>query len=201
MRRYRPPRGSAGVARGREAPERMEPRDERPFGGVRHVPAGAGKRRHRRGRIADGIGPERCLHDSGVTAHGQDSVFMLHSGALSRRTWRLVPPAVFERHSRLRENALMSDDLVVVTGGGGFIGGHLVTRPACRGPSACGRSTSIRRAVASGHPDAENLRADLRLADACDEALAGAAPSTTSPPTWAAWASSRTTRRAACCPC
>ena len=63
-----------------------------------------------------------------------------------------------------------------------------------------GRSAPA-RAIAPGCHDAENVVLDLRMADACDEALAGSARCTTSPPTWAGWGSSRRTRRAACCPC
>jgi nucleoside-diphosphate-sugar epimerase len=69
----------------------------------------------------------------------------------------------------------MQDGLVVVTGGGGFIGGHLV-----RALEAEGRRV---RAV-DQHPleewhqvssEAENLVLDLQHADACDRAAEGAA--------------------------
>jgi GDP-D-mannose 3',5'-epimerase len=69
----------------------------------------------------------------------------------------------------------MQDGLVVVTGAGGFIGGHLV-----RALEAAGRRV---RAV-DQHPfeewhqvcsEAENLMLDLQRADACDRAAEGAA--------------------------
>jgi GDP-D-mannose 3', 5'-epimerase len=68
----------------------------------------------------------------------------------------------------------MSDDLVVVTGGGGFIGAHLVKRLLAGG---------YRVRAVDQHPveqwhqvssEAENLVLDLQLADACDRAAAGA---------------------------
>ncbi len=68
----------------------------------------------------------------------------------------------------------MAEELVVVTGGGGFIGA--ISSAACS-PTATGFARSIRRRWSSGiscSRDAENLVLDLSLADACDEALAGA---------------------------
>ena len=88
----------------------------------------------------------------------------------------------------------MSGDLVVVAGGGGFIGGHLVADLLSEGHRV--RSVDLKPLDEwyQVHEDAENTVADLRLKDACTEALAKPMTSTTSPPTWAAWASSRTTR-------
>jgi nucleoside-diphosphate-sugar epimerase len=68
----------------------------------------------------------------------------------------------------------MTEEMVVVAGGGGFIGGHLVQRLLAEG---------YRVRAVDHHPledwhqlfsDAENLVLDLRLADACDSALSGA---------------------------
>jgi GDP-D-mannose 3', 5'-epimerase len=68
----------------------------------------------------------------------------------------------------------MAEDVILVTGAGGFIGGHLVRRLVTEGGHV--------RAV-DQHPveewqhvssDAANLTLDLRLADACDRAVTGA---------------------------
>jgi len=68
-----------------------------------------------------------------------------------------------------------SEDLIVVTGAGGFIGGHLVRRLLDEGAAQV-------RAVDHAPPErwhqrlegAENVMLDLRLAEACDRALSGA---------------------------
>jgi GDP-D-mannose 3',5'-epimerase len=68
----------------------------------------------------------------------------------------------------------MSGDLVVVAGGGGFIGGHLVANLLDEGH----RVRSIDRKPLDEwyqvHDAAENMVLDLRLMEACTEALAGA---------------------------
>ncbi len=68
----------------------------------------------------------------------------------------------------------MSDGLVVVAGGGGFIGGHLVANLLSEGRRV--RSVDLKPLDEwyQVHGDAENLVADLRLTDACTRALAGA---------------------------
>ncbi len=69
----------------------------------------------------------------------------------------------------------MPEDLIVVTGAGGFIGGHLVKRLLADG------NTRIRAIDQrpldqwyQAFKDVDNRVLDLQLADACDEALAGA---------------------------
>jgi nucleoside-diphosphate-sugar epimerase len=69
----------------------------------------------------------------------------------------------------------MSETLIVVTGGGGFIGGQLV-RSLAEDPGVKVRAVD-QHPVEQWHqvvPDVENLVLDLSLADACDAALAGA---------------------------
>jgi nucleoside-diphosphate-sugar epimerase len=68
----------------------------------------------------------------------------------------------------------MADELIVVAGGGGFIGAHLAAQLASEGH----RVRSIdQHPVEEWHqvtPGVENLVLDLKLADACDQALDGA---------------------------
>src|SRR4051812_36720882 len=68
----------------------------------------------------------------------------------------------------------MSDQRVLVAGGGGFIGGHLVARLLEEGREV--RSVDIKPIDEwhQVHPDAENVVLDLRLLDACGQAAAGA---------------------------
>jgi len=67
------------------------------------------------------------------------------------------------------------DDLIVVTGGGGFIGGHLVADLRRSGYKKV-RSVDHKPLEEwyQVHPDVDNLRADLREMDACNRAAAGA---------------------------
>ena len=69
----------------------------------------------------------------------------------------------------------MSRELIVVTGGGGFIGGHLAGDLVSDGAAEV-RIVDV-RPMDRWHqvfPQAENLVLDLRLPDACDRALDGA---------------------------
>jgi GDP-D-mannose 3', 5'-epimerase len=68
----------------------------------------------------------------------------------------------------------MSGDVVVVAGGGGFIGGHLVANLLSEGHRV--RSVDLKPLDEwyQVHQDAENTVADLRLKDACTTALANA---------------------------
>ena len=68
----------------------------------------------------------------------------------------------------------MSHDLMVVAGGGGFIGGHLVANLLNEGHSV--RSIDLKPLDEwyQVHDEAENLVLDLRLMEACTEGLTGA---------------------------
>jgi GDP-D-mannose 3',5'-epimerase len=68
----------------------------------------------------------------------------------------------------------MSGDLAVVAGGGGFIGGHLVANLLSEGRRV--RSVDLKPVEEwyQVHAEAENTVADLRLKDACTDALADA---------------------------
>ena len=69
------------------------------------------------------------------------------------------------------ENLIAKDDVIVVTGGGGFIGGHLVSDLAQRGYKRI-RSVDI-KPVEEWYqvvPGAENIRADLKEEDSCKRA-------------------------------
>jgi nucleoside-diphosphate-sugar epimerase len=70
----------------------------------------------------------------------------------------------------------MKDQLIVVTGGGGFIGGHLVADLRRQGFKRI-RSVDI-KPVVEWHqvfPDVENVVADLKLLESCRSACRGAA--------------------------
>ncbi len=67
----------------------------------------------------------------------------------------------------------MSDDIVTVTGAGGFIGGHLVKRLLAEGYRVRGVDQHPLGEWQQLSTDCENLVLDLRRADACDEAAAG----------------------------
>src|SRR2546423_13084679 len=68
----------------------------------------------------------------------------------------------------------MSNDLAVVAGGGGFIGGHLVANLVEDGFRV--RSVDVKPLDEwyVVRPEAENVVADLRVADTCRDAVTGA---------------------------
>ncbi len=68
----------------------------------------------------------------------------------------------------------MSSELVLVAGGGGFIGGHLVADLLAQGKRVRSVDVKGQDDWYQVHGDAENVVLDLRDADACRTAVAGA---------------------------
>jgi GDP-D-mannose 3',5'-epimerase len=66
------------------------------------------------------------------------------------------------------------DDLVVVTGGGGFIGGHLIADLRRRGARIRAVDIKPLDEWCQRFPDVDNLRLDLREREACETATRGA---------------------------
>jgi nucleoside-diphosphate-sugar epimerase len=87
------------------------------------------------------------------------------------------PADAFRRATNRRilgTEASLDEGRVVVTGGGGFIGGHLVGRLLDEGRVVRSIDHKPLADWYQVHGDAENVCLDLRLADACDKAVAGA---------------------------
>jgi GDP-D-mannose 3', 5'-epimerase len=68
----------------------------------------------------------------------------------------------------------MPEDVIVVAGGGGFIGGHLASRLSAAGATVRAVDHKPLDEWEQVHPEVENLVLDLSRAGACDEALDGA---------------------------
>jgi GDP-D-mannose 3', 5'-epimerase len=68
----------------------------------------------------------------------------------------------------------MADELIVVAGGGGFIGAHLAAQLASEGHRVRAIDQHPVEEWYQVTPGVENLVLDLKLADACDQALDGA---------------------------
>ena len=91
--------------------------------------------------------------------------------------------------------------LTLVTGAGGFIGGQLVRDLLAKGVPVRAVDKKPLDEWYFRSSNAENLVADLQLAESCDRRQRALPTSIIWPPTWAAWASSRTTKPAACSRC
>ena len=88
---------------------------------------------------------------------------------------------------------MSKDDLVVVAGAGGFIGGHLVR--ACNGVATLVGAVDLKPLDEwYQRLQASKSRSTSPFTTSAEKRPRTRTRSTTSPPTWAAWASSRTTR-------
>ena len=68
----------------------------------------------------------------------------------------------------------MAEEMIVVTGGGGFIGGHLAGTLRTGGARVRAVDCKPLDEWEQVHPDVENLVLDVSRAEACDQAVAGA---------------------------
>ena len=172
-----------------EAGDSSEPRSARALNGdsrrSRGRPGEGGRRRRRRascygaGAGLGSAGNQFWSQDSARVGEAAEADDSLRRRAGDRRS--LMPTGRFSRRN------------VLVAGAGGFIGGHLVAELLQSGARAGRRPEAARRLVPGSRRRGEP-RLDLAEQDACQAAVEGATRSTTSPRTWAAWASSRTTR-------
>src|SRR5262249_40590396 len=81
----------------------------------------------------------------------------------------------YQHTSHCRKDTVMSQELIVVTGAGGFIGGHLMADLRRQGHGRL-RAVDCKPAEAwwQRFADVENLQLDLRRREDCEQALAGA---------------------------
>ena len=96
----------------------------------------------------------------------------------------------------------MQDELILITGAGGFIGAALTAEFRRKGHTRI-RAVDVKpfEEWYQLFDDVENLPLDLNVQDNCERVARALTKSTISPRTWAAWASSRTTKRSACSRC
>jgi nucleoside-diphosphate-sugar epimerase len=76
--------------------------------------------------------------------------------------------------SSSKPSGIRKDDFVLVAGAGGFIGGHVVAQLLRQGVRQI-RAVDVKPLAQwyQAHPKVENLKRDLRLKDACNEATRG----------------------------
>jgi nucleoside-diphosphate-sugar epimerase len=91
----------------------------------------------------------------------------------------------------------MSERLLV-TGAGGFIGGHLVANLLREGNEVRAVDIKPLQEWYQLFPESENLQLDLCGKDACERAVRDVSLIYNLPPIWAEWVSSRITRHFAC---
>jgi GDP-D-mannose 3', 5'-epimerase len=86
-----------------------------------------------------------------------------------------TPAALRRGDHRTSKGEHLSEKRTVVTGAGGFIGGHLVASLMAGGQNVRAVDFKPESEWYQVHPEAENMVLDLRRLDACREAVAGMA--------------------------
>ena len=87
---------------------------------------------------------------------------------------------------------------ILVTGAGGFIGGHLVAKLLQDGHRVRAVDRKPQWQWYQRFPDAENMTLNLEEKEGCLTAVMDAIGSIIWPPTWAGWDLSNLTRASAC---